>query len=46
MSQIGLGMYLNVSQEEAEILNSYRQMSREKRLVAQGVLIGLNLQEK
>lgn len=35
-----------ITQEEAELLNCYRQLSREKRLVAQGVLLGLNMQEK
>ncbi|MBP3610674.1 MAG: helix-turn-helix transcriptional regulator [Lachnospiraceae bacterium] len=35
-----------ISQEEAELLHQYRKLTREKRLVAQGVLLGLNLQER
>jgi len=31
----------SISPEEAELLNQYRQLSKEKQLIAQGVLIGL-----
>ncbi len=35
-----------LSQEEAELLNQYRQLSKEKRLIAQGVLLGLAASEE
>ena len=35
-----------LSQEEMELLNQYRQFSKEKRLIAQGVLLGLTASEK
>lgn len=35
-----------LTSDEAEVLNIYRQLSKEKRLVAQGVLMGLQVQEE